>query len=250
MRRDVRFASGAGQCSGSFHPALGEDLLTRSGRPCVVMAHGSGATRDCSLEGFAERFCEAGLNVLTFAYRRFGGSEGETPLLMSLRGQRAEYHAAIAHARSMEGVDSTRIVVWGVALSGGQVFRVAAEDPEVAAVIAVTPAPDGVASMRNLLRSSNIRTAARFALTAGLDRPVRFAKRIHCPMLVQVADHDRTAPPEAARRAAWLARADVRGYPCDHFDVYPGMPWFDTAVEHQILFLRRHLGRQHESARV
>ncbi|MBM4608508.1 alpha/beta hydrolase, partial [Rhodococcus hoagii] len=29
---------------------------------------------------------------------------------------------------------------------------------------------------------------------------------------------------------------------CDHFDVYPGKRWFDRVLEHQIVFLRRHLG--------
>ena len=53
-------------------------------------------------------------------------------------------------------------------------------------------------------------------------------------MLVQIADFDRSAPPQAAAKAAFKARAEVRHYPCDHFDVWPGKPWFDAAVDHQV----------------
>ena len=40
---------------------------------------------------------------------------------------------------------------------------------------------------------------------------------------------------------AFAARAEVRHYPCDHFDVFAGGDWFDHVVEHQIAFLARHL---------
>ena len=70
-------------------------------------------------------------------------------------------------------------------------------------------------------------------------RPIRHADRISSSVLVQIADFDRSAPPHAAAKAAFKARAEVRHYPCDHFDVWPGKPWFDAAVEHQVAFLSR-----------
>ncbi len=60
-------------------------------------------------------------------------------------------------------------------------------------------------------------------------------------MLVQIADFDRSAPPQAAAKAAFKGRAEVRHYPCDHFDVWPGKEWFEPAVAHQVRFLERHL---------
>ena len=60
-------------------------------------------------------------------------------------------------------------------------------------------------------------------------------------MLVQIADFDRSAPPYAAAKAAFKARAEVRHYPCDHFDVFPGKAWHEPAVEHATRFLVRHL---------
>ncbi|MEU4312958.1 alpha/beta fold hydrolase [Nocardia sp. NPDC024068] len=72
-------------------------------------------------------------------------------------------------------------------------------------------------------------------------RPARAAAELNLPVLMQIADFDRGAPPHAAADAAFAARAEVRHYPCDHFGVWPGNPFFESAVEHQLLFLRRHL---------
>ena len=40
--------------------------------PCIVMAHGLGATKDAGLEAYAVRFREAGFAVLAFDYRCLG----------------------------------------------------------------------------------------------------------------------------------------------------------------------------------
>lgn len=83
---------------------------------------------------------------------------------------------------------------------------------------------------------------AQVGVQLGGYRPAaKHAAAIRCPMLVQIADFDRGAPPQAAAKAAFAARAEVRHYPCDHFDVFSGGEWFDHVVEHQIAFLSRHL---------
>lgn len=83
---------------------------------------------------------------------------------------------------------------------------------------------------------------AQVGVQLGAYRPAaKYAEAITCPILVQIADFDRGAPPQAAAKAAFAARAEVRHYPCDHFDVFAGGDWFDHAVEHQIAFLTRHL---------
>jgi pimeloyl-ACP methyl ester carboxylesterase len=82
---------------------------------------------------------------------------------------------------------------------------------------------------------------ASVGLELGSHRPARHAKSLRCPLLVQIADFDRSSPPRAAAKAAEAGRAEVRHYPCDHFDVFPGRDWFEPAVEHQLHFLRRHL---------
>lgn len=82
---------------------------------------------------------------------------------------------------------------------------------------------------------------ASAGLELGSHRPSKHAKSMRCPWLVQIADFDRSAPPHAAAKAAEAGRAEVRHYPCDHFDVFPGRPWFQPALDHQLHFLRRHL---------
>ena len=184
-------------------------------------------------------------------------------------------------------------------ISGGHVVRVAAEDGRVAAVVALTPAMDGIAALAQLARNAGptqmLRAAshglrdtlraltgrrphivpmvgepgssaiiavpgaehayseiagpswrnevcARTALEVAFNRPVRFASRICCPLLVQAGIHDSITPPAGARRAAAIAgvRGELREYPIDHVDVYVGCA-HQRALADQLDFLRRHL---------
>lgn len=68
------------------------------------------------------------------------------------------------------------------------------------------------------------------------------AKALKCPVLIQVADFDRFVPANSVMKTAVQARAQVHHYPCDHFDVWPGHDWFDTAAQDQVKFLARTLG--------
>jgi len=72
-------------------------------------------------------------------------------------------------------------------------------------------------------------------------RTAAAAKALKCPVLVQIADFDRFVPADSVAKTAVQARAQVHHYACDHFDVWPGHDWFDTAVTDQIAFLRRTL---------
>ncbi|MFB9314615.1 alpha/beta hydrolase [Nocardioides plantarum] len=82
---------------------------------------------------------------------------------------------------------------------------------------------------------------AAVGLELGKHRPAKLAKTVSAPVLVQVADFDRSAPPQASMKAAFDARAQVRHYPGDHFDLYAGKPWFEAASRHQVEFLDRTL---------
>lgn len=82
---------------------------------------------------------------------------------------------------------------------------------------------------------------ADVGLELGSRAPLQAAERVTAPVLVQIADFDRSAPPQAAAKAAFKARAEVRHYPGDHFDVFEGKPWHDASVEHALNFLGRKL---------
>lgn len=85
---------------------------------------------------------------------------------------------------------------------------------------------------------------ASIALDALANRPNKAAGKITCPALFQIADFDRCVPVHAAVKAGIAARALIRHYPCDHFDVYPGKRWHQHVVDHQIGFLTKVLGRR------
>ncbi|KAA1024304.1 alpha/beta hydrolase [Pseudonocardia sp. EV170527-09] len=153
---ETSFPSGGLRCAAWLLTASGDALTNDRGRPCVVMAHGFGATRDSGLLPFAQRFATAGCAVLVFDYRGFGASDGTgDPQLdqdVHHGRHRADYHAAIAYARTLPGVDPERIVLWGSSYSGGHVVPVAARDGQVAAVISQGAAMDGAAALLEILR--------------------------------------------------------------------------------------------------
>lgn len=83
---------------------------------------------------------------------------------------------------------------------------------------------------------------ARTVLGVALNRPITFARRIACPLLVQIGEYDSVAPPSAARATALKTRphCELRAYPIGHFDFYVG-EWQQRALDDQLDFLRRHL---------
>ena len=142
-----------GETCAAWH-LVGEDDAFEGpkGRPCVVMAHGIGGTRDSSLLPFAEAFAEAGLDALVFDYRCFGDSTGEPRQLGSPSRHREDYAAAVDFARDLDGVDPERIVLWGTSWSGGHVVYIAADDPRIAAIVCQAPDLDGVRTLREISR--------------------------------------------------------------------------------------------------
>lgn len=287
--REISFSSHGTRCSGWHFRADGGGA-----RPVVVMAHGFGGTKDSGLAPFAERFAEAGIDVLAFDYRGFGASDGEPRQTISLERQIADFHSAIAAAQDLPDVDG--IALWGASMSGGHVLQVAGDRDDIAAVIALTPLTSGLAAGRAAIGERDVLTALRWTATGMrsklsvarggaatlmpiVGRPgepgaltlsgayesylamagptwrneidasvgmelgrmsVKFAaKRLRCPVLVQIGDFDRFVPAGAVAKTAELARAQVHRYACDHFDVWPGNEWFDKTVTDQVTFLRR-----------
>jgi pimeloyl-ACP methyl ester carboxylesterase len=162
---------------------MGDAFTDEHGRrPCVVLAHGFAGTVDSGLLPFAERYAEAGLDALAFDYRHFGLSDGEPRQLLSISSQQQDYLAAIAFARTLDGVDPERIVLWGSSYSGGHVVPVAVADGRVAAVIAQVPGMDGLATLANLVRYAGPAQLLRWTL-AGL-RDLASSRRGGPPVMI------------------------------------------------------------------
>lgn len=295
MLREIAFPSHGTNCAAWHVEATNRSLETASGRPCVVMAHGFGGTRDSGLLEYAQGFAEAGMDSFIFDYRGFGSSDGEPRQDVAYKRQRQDYHAAIDATRLLRGVDKRRIALWGTSYSGGHIVAVAAARTDVVATVSLTPAVDGLAALGSLVHAAGpsqlawaaahglrdaVGTAvglephtvpivgppgtrammttpgaaeafakmagptarnevrARHALEAAFNRPTRYARRVRCPMLVQVGSNDAVAPPAIARLMALNVgpRATVLTYPLDHFDVYDE-PWRSRVRTDQIQFL-------------
>lgn len=103
------------------------------------MAHGFSLVREARLDAYAERFAAAGMAVLVFDYRYFGASGGRPRQLLDIDRQQADWRAAIACARGLEGIDPARIALWGTSFSGGHVVPVALADGRVAALVSQVP---------------------------------------------------------------------------------------------------------------
>ena len=267
--------------------------------PCVVMAHGLGGTRDMGLDDYAQRFRTNGYAVLAFDYRYFGASGGEPRQLIWIPDQLEDWKAAIAFVRSRPEIDSSRIALWGTSLSGGHVIVTAAEDHDIACVVAQCPGVDGRESaevaffaagvgnslrlvmhaQRDLVRSwlglsphkvpivgvpgslalmasdeayavfSDLapgifvnEACARIAIRGDKYRPVTYASRVRCPVLLQICDQDALTPANAAadtvRRLG--ANATEMHYQIGHFDIYFGDNR-ERSLRDQLTFLQRHL---------
>ena len=174
-REDLTFPSGEDTCAAWLYRPDG----VAGPVPCVVMAHGFTATRGDRLPAYAERFAAAGLAVLLFDYRHFGDSTGAPRQLLDIGRQQADYRAAVAFARTLEGIDAQRIALFGTSFSGGHVVAVAAKDPSIAAVVRNARSPTASP------RCAWCRRASRCAppRSASPTRPRRWpgARRARCP---------------------------------------------------------------------
>lgn len=154
--------------------------------------------------------------------------------------------AAARHAMASHGADET--LRWTAtalrgriaALRGGPAVTIpVVGKPGDVAALTVEGCYEGYLSVAGPTWINEIDAGIAFELPKM--RQPRGAAPLPCPALVQIADFDRSAPPRAAAKAAFRVRAQVRHYPCDHFDVWPGRDWFEPALAHQLFFLRRHL---------
>lgn len=291
VREDVYFESDGVRCAAWLYRQQASGDV-----PCIVLAHGFGTVREGRLPAYAERFQAAGFAALVFDYRHFGASGGEPRQLIRIRRQHADWRAAVAFARTLEGIDPERVALWGTSYSGGHVITVAAGDPRIAAVVAQTPHTSGPATTSALGPAHSLRltgAALRDALSVTLGRgtrmvplvgppgslaamtspeavegwaalfpegfepvnefspraalgmpfysPLRRARKVRCPLLVQLCTEDSITPAEPARKlAARAPRARLREYPGDHFGIYVGEN-FERAVADQVEFFREHL---------
>jgi pimeloyl-ACP methyl ester carboxylesterase len=111
--------------------------------PLLLMAPGLTGTKEGPLERFAWRFARAGLAVLAFDFRSFGGSDGEPRHHVDPFRQLEDYEAALDFARGAlradPRIDASRVALWGSSFSGGVAAVLAARRGDVATLVAQAP---------------------------------------------------------------------------------------------------------------
>lgn len=178
-----------------------------------------------------------GGHVLTAAAESGAGVRAVVAVVPLVDGLAAARHAFAVHSP----MSMARASVTGIA---GRVRRRAGRDPIMIPVVA-GPGQVGALTVEGALQdylsiagpSWRNEIAADVTLELGDRTPIRAAAQLRMPTLFQIADFDQSAPPQAAAKAAFAARAHVRHYPGDHFDLFPGKPWHAPALEHGVAFV-------------
>ena len=130
MRQDVEFTSAGLTLRGWLYRPDGAD----GDRPAVVMSHGFSAVKEQGLDGFAQRFCAAGMIVLAFDHRHLGSSEGDQRGRIVYQEQHDDTRAALGWLTQQPGVDTERVGLWGSSYSGAHAIFLGAFDPRVKVV--------------------------------------------------------------------------------------------------------------------
>ncbi len=129
------------QCSGKLYMPEGIDAP-----PVVIIAHGFGAERTFGLPAYAETFAANGLAVYLFDYRCFGASGGEPRNYVDQVRHIQDWKSAIAHVRSLPGINTNKIALWGSSFSGGHIIAIASKDHDISAIVAQVPFVDSIST--------------------------------------------------------------------------------------------------------
>jgi uncharacterized protein len=129
--RDVTFRNGSLELSGTL-------MLPDSGpSPAVVFLHGSGPATRAGARPYAEEFAKLGIASLFFD-KRGSGVSGGSWITASLDDLAGDALAAVEHLKTYDGIDPTRIGLWGVSQAGWVAPLAAAQSDDVAFMILVS----------------------------------------------------------------------------------------------------------------
>lgn len=134
VRSDEQFDSGGTRCAAWLYRPSGIEVPG-----IIIMGHGFAAERRFGLPKFAERFAQRGWAVFVFDYRCFGDSDGSPRNDVNPFKHGEDWDAAIAAVRKLEGIDHSKLVLWGTSFGGGHVTCAATRHRDVTAIIAQVP---------------------------------------------------------------------------------------------------------------
>jgi len=198
---DVTFSTRDGQ---TLHGWL---LPARTNaRGAVVHFHGNAANVSAHV-ALVSWLPDHGYHVLMFDYRGYGRSSGR----VTRAGTITDGHAALDYLRSRPDMQGLPIFFYGQSLGGAVAIVVAADRPEVAAVVAESTFSSyrriAAAHARRLLHSRWLaRALTTLTISDGFD-PLDVVHRLAPrPLLVIVAERDEICFPELGRELYEAAR--------------------------------------------
>lgn len=107
--------------------------------------------------------------------------------------------------------------------------------------IAFFPMSDAYDGYRRLASENFVNeVCARVILRSHGYRPLEHLRKVRCPVLIQICDHDILAPISTEVEKELRKHADVKHYPIGHFDIYTGSD-FKKSVSDQLVFFKTHL---------
>jgi uncharacterized protein len=188
--------------------------------PAVLVCNGNAGSRALRAP-LAAALARAGLSVLLFDYRGFGGNPGRP----SEEGLAADARAAQAWLAARPEVDPSRIAYFGESLGAAVALRLAVERPPAALVLR-----SPFTSLTDVGRLHYPWLPVRLLLADRYPSAERVAD-LTVPLLVVAGEHDRIVPASLSRRLYDAAAEPKR------FVLVPGADHNDTALldGHQLL---------------
>lgn len=145
---------------GFFHANNDFNFEGDKALPVIIMGNGYATEWQFGTEAYVAGFVEAGWLVVNFDYRGFGVSDnkqGAPRQLVDIPGQLDDWRQVINFVKQQSFVDTQNMVFWGSSLGGGHALSMAAEHPEIKAVVAQVPHCDSreafkTVPMKNVLK--------------------------------------------------------------------------------------------------
>jgi uncharacterized protein len=158
-------------------------------RGTVLVFNGNAGDRSYRAP-LAAALAHAGLSVLLFDYRGYGGNAGNP----SEQGLAADARAARAYLDARHDVDSARIVYFGESLGAAVAVGLALEHPPAALVLR-----SPFSSLQDIARVHYPLLPAGPLLRDRFDSVGRIG-RLGCPVLIVAGSRDTIVPPDQSRR--------------------------------------------------
>ena len=255
-------------------------------RPAILLCHGWGGLKEHLVQLYAEAFVSAGYICLFFDYRGWGESDGRLisvagapPLLEAgetevrarvLRevvdpvDQVTDIRACLAWLLTEDGVDASRVGLWGSSYGGGHVTFVGGTDARAKAIVAQIggyghPREDWYRDLAYKRMADKARAAIDPPVPQGVDgspglrgtpdvasqwgySPLKGAETIRVPILFIDAEFEEYNEPALQGGAAYEivktngVTTERVTFPCTHYKVYDehlaparqlALDWFD-----------------------